>query len=200
MLLLMNGGLAAVQFAARAARRGLFPPADGRRLLRVQALFFLANPFIALANALLIRRMDFKRQSQVEPGRRGAERADRARLRDGGPRRLDPGRGARSCSGIARGDRLSRSPRGSGDPAASSASPARARWLRYGGAMILVQFCWFVQSQADVFIGGHLLDAAPARPLHHRSVPDPDPGGEVRAAAERGRLRRLFANPDAART
>ncbi|MGZ8349988.1 MAG: oligosaccharide flippase family protein, partial [Allosphingosinicella sp.] len=30
---------------------------------------------------------------------------------------------------------------------------------RYGGAMILVQFCWWVQSQADVFIGGRLLDA-----------------------------------------
>ena len=30
---------------------------------------------------------------------------------------------------------------------------------RYGGAMILVQFCWFVQSQADVFIAGRLTDA-----------------------------------------
>jgi O-antigen/teichoic acid export membrane protein len=30
---------------------------------------------------------------------------------------------------------------------------------RFGGAMILVQFFWFVQSQADVFIGGRLLDA-----------------------------------------
>jgi O-antigen/teichoic acid export membrane protein len=31
--------------------------------------------------------------------------------------------------------------------------------LRYGGAMVAVQACWFVQSQADVFIGGRSLDA-----------------------------------------
>ena len=30
--------------------------------------------------------------------------------------------------------------------------------VRYGSAMIAVQLCWFVQSQADVFIGGRLLD------------------------------------------
>jgi O-antigen/teichoic acid export membrane protein len=30
--------------------------------------------------------------------------------------------------------------------------------LRYGAAMIGVQACWFVQSQADVFIGGRSLD------------------------------------------
>jgi O-antigen/teichoic acid export membrane protein len=31
--------------------------------------------------------------------------------------------------------------------------------LRYGAAMVAVQFCWFVQSQSDVFIGGRMLDA-----------------------------------------
>ena len=30
---------------------------------------------------------------------------------------------------------------------------------RYGGAMILVQFFWFVQSQSDIFFGGRMLDA-----------------------------------------
>jgi len=31
--------------------------------------------------------------------------------------------------------------------------------LRYGTAMVAVQACWFAQSQADIFIGGRLLDA-----------------------------------------
>ena len=35
-------------------------------LLRVQALFFLANPFIALGHALLVRRLEFKRQSRID--------------------------------------------------------------------------------------------------------------------------------------
>jgi O-antigen/teichoic acid export membrane protein len=30
--------------------------------------------------------------------------------------------------------------------------------ISYGSAMILVQLCWFAQSQMDVFIGGRLLD------------------------------------------
>jgi O-antigen/teichoic acid export membrane protein len=29
----------------------------------------------------------------------------------------------------------------------------------YGGAMVVVQFCWFLQSQSDVFIGGRMLTA-----------------------------------------
>src|SRR5688500_8260088 len=51
MLLLMNGGLAAAQFAAAPLAAGYFHQPLVADLLRVQSLFYLANPFLALGNA-----------------------------------------------------------------------------------------------------------------------------------------------------
>ena len=68
MLILMNGGL-----GARAVRRGAAsPPAYFHQpmvadLLRVQALFYLANPFIALGHALLVRAAGFQAPGANQP-------------------------------------------------------------------------------------------------------------------------------------
>ena len=35
-------------------------------LLRIQALFYIANPFIALGHALLVRRLNFKAQARID--------------------------------------------------------------------------------------------------------------------------------------
>ena len=66
MLILMNGGLAASQLAAAPLAAAYFHQPMVADLLRVQALFYLANPFIALGHALLVRRLDFKRQSRID--------------------------------------------------------------------------------------------------------------------------------------
>ncbi|MGZ8347942.1 MAG: lipopolysaccharide biosynthesis protein [Allosphingosinicella sp.] len=156
MLLLMNFGLAALQWTAAPYVARYFHQPMVADMLRVQALFFLANPFTALANALLIRRMDFRRQSQVNL--------------------LAAALSACTALGCALADlgvwTLVAAPFVYWYARAIGYSIAARLWIRpifrfagagemarYGGAMILVQFCWWVQSQADVFIGGRLLDA-----------------------------------------
>ena len=126
MLILMNGGLAAVQFAAAPLAADYFHQPMVADLLRVQALFFLANPFTALGHALLIRRLDFKRQSRIDliAAVLSALTALGCALAGFGVWTLVAAPGV---LWYARGDRLSRSPPGCGDPAASSASPAPAR-------------------------------------------------------------------------
>src|SRR5688500_12597280 len=66
MLIAMNGALAATQLAAAPFAAAYFHQPLVADLLRVQALFYLANPFIALGNALLSRRLEFKRQSRID--------------------------------------------------------------------------------------------------------------------------------------
>ena len=66
MLILMNGALAAAQWLAAPYAAQYFHQPMVADLLRVQALFFLANPFTALGHALLVRRLDFKRQARID--------------------------------------------------------------------------------------------------------------------------------------
>jgi O-antigen/teichoic acid export membrane protein len=157
MLLLVNGTLAAIQFAAAPLAADFFHQPMVERLLRVQALFYLANPFLALGNALLARRMDFKRQSQINLGAAvlSACSAVAAALCGMGVWTLVIAAGVlwfTQALGLTVAARLWLMPlfsfRGAGDLA------------RFGGAMMLVQFFWFVQSQTDVFLGGHVLDDA----------------------------------------
>ena len=156
MLLLVNGALAAVQFLAAPLAADYFSHPMVERLLRVQALFYFANPFLALGNALLIRRMNFKRQSQINLAAAvlSACAAVASALAGAGVWTLVIAAGVLWFSqalGLLVAARLFMLPlfsfRGAGDLA------------RFGGAMMLVQFFWFVQSQTDVFIGGHELDA-----------------------------------------
>lgn len=156
MLICMNGALAVAQLALAPVAAAYFRQPMVADLLRVQALFFLANPFTALANALLIRRMDFRRQSQVNliAAMLSACTALTCALAGFGVWTLVAAPAAlwyARAIGFSIAARLWIRPvfrfAGAGEMA------------RYGGAMILVQFCWFVQSQADVFVGGRALDA-----------------------------------------
>lgn len=155
MLLLLNGALAAIQLAAAPLAADYFHQPMVAQLLRVQALFYLANPFIALGHALLSRRMDFRRQAKINLGA-----AVLSALTALGCAYAGLGVWTLVAApfvlwyaqaiGYVFAARLLIVPvfrfRGAGAMA------------RYGGAMILVQSCWFVQSQADVFIAGHSLD------------------------------------------
>jgi O-antigen/teichoic acid export membrane protein len=157
MLILMNGALAALQLVAAPYAAAYFHQPMVADLLRVQAVFFLANPFIALGHALLVRRLDFKRQSRIDLAAAAISAAT-----------------ALSCAYAGLGVwTLVAAPgalwfsRAAGYVIAAKLWQIRPRFrfegagvmLRYGTAMVAVQFCWFVQSQSDVFIGGRSLDA-----------------------------------------
>jgi O-antigen/teichoic acid export membrane protein len=156
MLLLMNFGLAAAQWIAAPYVAAFFHQPMVEDLLRVQALFFLANPFSALANALLIRRMDFRRQSQVNliAAALSAFTALGCALAGLGVWTLVA---APFVYWYARAIGYSIAARLWFRPVFRFAGAGEM--ARYGGAMILVQIFWWTQSQADIFIGGRLLDA-----------------------------------------
>ncbi len=156
MLLAMNFALAALQFALAPLAAGFFHQPMVADLLRVQALFYLANPFMALGNALLSRRMDFRRQSQVHLAAAvlSALGALASAIAGLGVWTLVVAAGIlwyAQAIGLAVAARLWIRPRFSLRGAGEAA--------RFGGAMMLVQLFWFVQTQADIFIGGRLLDA-----------------------------------------
>ena len=65
MLILMNGGLGLAQWIAAPFAAEYFHQPMVADLLRVQAFFYLANPFNALGHALLMRRLEFKRQARI---------------------------------------------------------------------------------------------------------------------------------------
>jgi len=156
MLILMNAGLAAAQWLAAPFAAVYFHQPMVADLLRVQALFFIANPFIALGHALLVRRLEFKRQSRIDLAAAGISAAT-----------------ALSCAYAGLGVwTLVAAPgalwfsRAAGYVIAAKIWQIRPRFrfegagtmLRYGTAMVAVQACWFAQSQADVFIAGRVLD------------------------------------------
>ena len=61
MMLLVNAGIALVQFALAPVAAEYYRQPIVADLLRLQALIFLSTPFIALPQALLVRELDFKR-------------------------------------------------------------------------------------------------------------------------------------------
>jgi O-antigen/teichoic acid export membrane protein len=155
MLLLLNGGLAALQVALAPVAAAYFRQPLVADLLRVQALLYLANPFIALPQALLVRRMNFKRQAQVYL---------LASLLSAATALACASRGWGVWTLVAAPFALfSTQAIGLTWMARSLVWPSfrfagAGHLFRYGSAMVAVQFCWFVQSQSDVFIAGRVVE------------------------------------------
>jgi O-antigen/teichoic acid export membrane protein len=155
MLILLNFGLAAAQFALAPLAAAYYRQPIVADMLRVQALFYLPTPLTALHQALLTRRIDFRRQGQVQivAAILGGLTALGCALAGMGvwtlvaaPLILFWSQGIGLA--VASGKRVWPSFRFSG----------AGEMIRYGGAMVIVQLFWFVQSQADVFIAGRLVD------------------------------------------
>ena len=154
MLLLLNAALAAAQLALAPLAAAYFHQPIVADLLRVQALMFLATPFIALPTALLSREMDFKRQAQVNLVAAALSAIT-----------------ALACASAGWGVwTLVATPLvlfwtravGMTIAARSLVWPSfrfagAGKMASYGGAMVLVQLFWFVQTQSDIFIGGRVL-------------------------------------------
>src|SRR3546814_2611892 len=65
LLLLLNALLAAIQFFGAPLAAAYYGQPMVADLLRVQALLFLATPFIALPEVMMSRALDFRRQAIV---------------------------------------------------------------------------------------------------------------------------------------
>ncbi|HEX8527351.1 lipopolysaccharide biosynthesis protein [Allosphingosinicella sp.] len=154
LLILLNTTLAAIQFLAAPLAAAYFRQPAVADLLRVQALLYLSTPLIVLPTALLGREIDFRRQAIVNL--------------------ISAALGAATALGCAYGGMgvwtLVAAPmvlwwtRAIGMTVAartlvwpSFRFKGAGPLIRYGSAMVAVQFCWFLQSQADIFIGGRVL-------------------------------------------
>ncbi|WP_293874748.1 MULTISPECIES: lipopolysaccharide biosynthesis protein [unclassified Sphingomonas] len=155
MLIALNGLLAVLQIAIAPLAAAYYRQPEIVELLRVQALIYLITPFAALPYALLSRAMEFRRQAtaNIAASFAGAAAALGGALAGLGvwtlvwaPIALYAVRAAMLTWGARSLMWPSFDFRGAGHLA------------RYGGVMAAGQFFWFLQSQADIFIGGRWFD------------------------------------------
>ncbi len=160
MLILLNGSLAVVQLlaaplAAAYFHKSAIDQSTLTAMLRWQALIYLPVPFIAVPSAILARGLDFKKQAitNLLSALSGAVTAFVC---------VSLGYGvwtlvaapivtlSTRALGLTIAARLLVWPsfnlKGAGDI------------VRYGTAMLAAQFFWIIQSQADVTIGGRVLE------------------------------------------
>ncbi|MXO89347.1 oligosaccharide flippase family protein [Altererythrobacter aquaemixtae] len=151
MLIVAGVGLAIVQslFAPVAAAYYGQPMVED--MLRVQAVIFLATPFIALPSALLARRIEFRNQGLVNLlcAVVGASTALILALGGSGVWALvfaPIAMAAARAIGLTISAKLLVKP----------VFDFRGAWdiVSFGGALTLCQFLWIVQSQSDVLIAG----------------------------------------------
>jgi O-antigen/teichoic acid export membrane protein len=155
ILVLLNGGIALAQVLLAPLIADYYDEPIIAQLLRVQALLYLANPFILVPAALLSRAMDFRRQARVNllSALAGALASV-----------------ACAVAGFAVWT-LVAAPLAMAWTRAigmTLASPMRVRpsfdlggagaTIRFGGAMLLSTALWLVQTQSDVIIAARSLD------------------------------------------
>ena len=157
MLVLLNAGLATLQFAAAGLIADYFGQPMVADLLRVQCLLYLWNPFLALSYALLSRKMDFRSQAQANL----ASAVVGATVALAGAS-LGMGVWALVAAPLVM----------FGTRAALTTIAARAFYLpsfdfagsghlaKYGVTVLGGSFAWFVATQTDILLGGRLLSAA----------------------------------------
>ena len=156
MLILLNCGLALIQFLAAPLVAQWFGQPQVAELLRVQALLYLPVPFCALSHAILSRRMDFRRPAQVRlvAAVVGATTALGGALAGIGVWTLVCAPMAMLLTEAVGMTRAARAP-----IRPSFRFTGAGHIAGFGGVMTATQIFWFIQSQADVMIAGRVLDA-----------------------------------------
>lgn len=156
LLLVLNAMLAAIQFFGAPYAAAYYGQPMVTDLLRVQALMFLATPFIALPEVMMSRALDFRRQAFVNllAALAGAGTALGCALAGYGVWTLVYAPIAMFWTraiGLTLVARLLVWPsfnfRGCG------------QIIGFGSAILFSQLFWLVQSQADIFIAGARFDA-----------------------------------------
>lgn len=161
MLIVLNGVLATIQILTAPLVAAYYEQPVVADMLRVQALIYLTNPFLALGYAILSREMDFRRQAQVNIASAliGAFAALGGAL---------AGMGAWTLV-LAPIALFSSRAIGMALVARAFTWPSfnfNGVWdiARYGGMMTVSSLFWFVQTQADVVIAGR------AFPVHELGI------------------------------
>lgn len=156
LLILLNSGLAILQFVAAPFAAAYYRQPDVEDLLRVQALLYFATPLISLPSALLGREIDFRKQGIVNlvSAVAGAVTALACALAGLGVWTLV---WAPLVLAWTRAIGLTVAARALVWP--SFRFKGAGTIIRYGGALVVIQFFWFIQSQADVFMGARVLSA-----------------------------------------
>ncbi len=154
LLLLFNGTMALIQFLSAPLAAAYFGEPLVADMLRIQAIIFLTVPFTALPSELLARRLEFRRQGQVNMSAAvlGAIVALVLAWRGWGVWALvyapivmffTRAIGLTIAAGLR--VRPIFDPRGAWD------------LVTFGGTLTLCQLFWIIQSQSDIVIAGRLL-------------------------------------------
>ena len=154
LLLMFNGALAAMQFLFAPYAAEYFGEPLVEHMLRIQAVIFLTVPFTALPSELLARRLEFRKQGQVNmvTALIGAGTALTLASAGFGVWALVYAPIAMFVSraiGLSVAARLLVrpvfDPRGAGD------------LVTFGGTLTLCQLFWIIQSQSDIVIAGRTM-------------------------------------------
>ena len=156
LLLLLNALLAAIQFFGAPIAAAYYGQPMVADLLRVQALLFLATPFIALPEVMMSRALDFRRQAIVNllAALAGASTALACALAGYGVWTLVYAPIAMFWTraiGLTFVARLLVWP--------SFNFKGCGQIIGFGSAVLFSQLFWLVQSQSDIFIAGARFDA-----------------------------------------
>jgi O-antigen/teichoic acid export membrane protein len=157
LLIVVNGVLALLQVLAAPLVAAYFNQPQVADLLRVQALIYLTNPFLALGYTVLAREMDFRKQAQV----------NMASAVIGAVVALAGALGGLGVWTLVAAPLATFASRAFGMVAVAKAwmwpsfdfRSARAM-ATYGGVVMAGQIFWFIQAQADIVIAGRVLSAA----------------------------------------
>ena len=154
MLILANAGIALAQYLLAPSAAAYYGQPQVADMLRVQALIFLATPFIALPSALLARRIEFRNQGLVNLlcALVGASTAL-------GLAYIGFGVWALVYAPIAMAAVRAIGLTISAKLLVKPIFDFRGAWdiLSFGGALTLCQLLWIVQSQSDIFIAGRVF-------------------------------------------
>ncbi|MCZ8018547.1 lipopolysaccharide biosynthesis protein [Novosphingobium sp.] len=156
LLIVINGALATLQVATAPLVAAYFGQPMVTDLLRAQALIYLTNPFLALGYAVLSRQMDFRKQAQVNMASAvlGALTALAGALAGLGVWTLVV---APLVTFTSRAFGMAALARAFMWP--SFDFRAARTIANYGGVVMLGQIFWFLQTQADIMVAGHVLTA-----------------------------------------
>lgn len=155
MLILLNGGLALIQFLTAPLVALWFEQPMVTNLLRVQSLTYLTVPFCALPYAMLSRRMEFRKPAQVRLASAiaGAVTALIGAFSGWGVWTLVI---APMMMFLTEAIGMTWAARAPIRP--SFRFKGAEHIAGFGGVMTATQLFWFVQSQSDVMIAGRVLD------------------------------------------
>lgn len=155
LLILLNGALALTQYLTAPLAAAYFNQPIIADMLRLQCLLYIATPFVAVPSAVLARSLDFRKQAAANMAGAMAGAATSLFCAWHGfgvwtlvwaPIALFTIR----AIGLTLAARIFVWPsfdlRDSGS------------LLGFGGALLLCQFFWIIQSQADVFLAGRAFD------------------------------------------